>query len=343
VHAGNGYPFDLHEFTITPRGTAIITAYQRFRRDLSPWKGTRSGRIVDSIVQEIDIKTGLVLFEWHSLGDVGLSESYVPAPPQRGFEWDYFHVNSAAEDAKGDFIISGRNTWTVYKASRATGHVVWRLGGKKSDFKLGPGVAFSWQHNARPQADGSLTIFDNDAGTTPVRKHSRALTLTLDAQAKTASVRTAWQHPLGLSSATQGDVEALPNGDQFVGWGSQRYFSEFSPTGQLLFDGRIARGNDTYRAFRFPWSGRPAGAPKAVATTKGGKTTVRASWNGATGVASWQVLAGAAATGLTVVSTVPNGGFETAASIPAAGYVAMRAVGPGGSVLATSAAVRPEG
>src|SRR5262249_21537800 len=99
----------------------------------------------------------------------------------------------------------------------------------------------------------------------------------------------------------------------------------------------------TYRAFRFPWSGQPATAPKVAATTAAGKTTVRASWNGATGVAGWQVLAGPAATGLSVVSTVPNGGFETAATVPAAGFVAMRAIAADGSVLATSAAVKPGG
>jgi hypothetical protein len=342
VHAGNGYPFDLHEFTLTPRGTAVITVYQRFKKDLRNWGGTRSGRIVDSIVQEIDVKTGLVLFEWHSLGDVGLSESYVPPPEKRGFEWDYMHVNSVAEDSQGNFIVSGRNTWTVYKVGRASGKVVWRLGGKKSDYTLGPGVAFAWQHSARPQADGTLSIFDNDAGTKPVRKSSRALTLTLDGVGRTATLKTAFTHPGGLSSATQGNVELLPNGNQFVGWGSQRYFSEFTPSGELVFDGRIAKGNDTYRAFRYPWSARPAAPPRIAATPENGETTVRASWNGATGVASWQVLGGVAATGLTVIATLPNAGFETAVTVPAQGFVAMRALDAAGNALAASAAIRPK-
>ncbi|WP_051324899.1 arylsulfotransferase family protein [Candidatus Solirubrobacter pratensis] len=340
VHAGNGYAFDLHEFTITPRDTALITVYQRFKKNLRNWGGTGQGRIVDSIVQEIDVKTGLVLFEWHSLGDVGLSESYIVPPSKRGFEWDYMHVNSVAEDAEGNFIVSGRNTWTVYKIGRASGHVVWRLGGKKSDYKIGPGVAFAWQHSARPQPDGTLTIFDNDAGTKPVRKSSRALTLTLDGASKTASLKTARIHPGGLSAATQGDVEVLPNGNQFVGWGSRGYFSEFTPTGEMVFDGRLARGNDTYRAFRYPWSGTPAAPPKVVAETKGGQTTVRASWNGATGVARWQALGGPAATGLAVVGTAPAAGFETAITLPAQGFVAMRALDAAGNVLASSATVK---
>jgi hypothetical protein len=337
VRAGNGYPFDLHEFTITPRGTALITVYQRFKKDLRNWHGTKVGRIVDGVVQEIDIKTGLVLFEWHSVGDVGLSESFIPAPTKRGFEWDFFHLNSAAEDADGNFIVSGRHTWTIYKVGRATGKVYWRLGGKRSDFKLGPGVKFAWQHNAIPRPDGTLTLFDNDAGTTPVRKNSRAMTLVLDQKKRTASVKTAFEHPGGLSAATQGDVQLLPNGDQFVGWGSRGVFSEFSPAGQLLFDGRVARGNDSYRAYRTPWTGTPAAPPKLAARTKGGQTAVKASWNGATGVASWQVIGAGGA----IVGSAPRSGFETSITVPAQASVAVRALDAAGNPLASSAAIKP--
>ncbi len=341
VRAGNGYAFDLHEFTLTPRGTALITVYQRFRKDLRNWGGTSSGRIVDGVVQEIDIKTGLVLFEWHAVGDVGLSESYIPAPEQRGFEWDFLHLNSAAEDADGNFIVSGRHTWTIYKIGRATGKIYWRLGGKRSNFKEGPGVAFAWQHDVIPRDDGTLTIFDNDAGAKPVRKRSRALTLTLDEKGRTATIKTAFAHPLGLSAATQGNVQLLPNGDQFVGWGSRGYFSEFTPSGAMVFDGRLARGNDTYRAYRSPWSGHPADPPRLAATTANGRTTVKASWNGATGVARWEVLGGASSSGLAVVGSAASTGFETAITVPAQGFVAVRALDADGNRLASSAVIKP--
>jgi hypothetical protein len=338
VRAGNGYPFDLHEFTITPQGTALITVYQRFKKDLRPWHGTKVGRIVDAVVQEIDIKTGLVLFEWHSAGDVALSESFVPPPTKRGFEWDYFHLNSAAVDKDGNFIISGRHTWAIYKVGRATGKVYWRLGGKRSDFKLGAGVKFAWQHDAIPRDDGTLTLFDNDAGPRPVRKNSRAMTLVLDQKKRIASVKTAFTHPGGLSAATQGNVQLLPNGDQFVGWGSRGVFSEFSPAGALLFDGRVARGNDTYRAYRMIWTGTPAAPPKLAATTKGGQTVVKASWNGATSVASWQVLGAGGA----VVGSAARSGFETSITVPAQASVAVRALDAGGNALASSAAIKPK-
>jgi hypothetical protein len=52
-------------------------------------------------------------------------------------------MNSVALAPDGDLIVSSRNTWTIYKIVRPGGAVRWRLGGKKSDFKVGPGAAFS--------------------------------------------------------------------------------------------------------------------------------------------------------------------------------------------------------
>jgi hypothetical protein len=341
VRAGNGYPFDLHEFTITPRGTALVTVYQRYKRDLRPWGGTKSGRIVDSIVQEIDIKTGLVEFEWHSFGTISPSESFVPAPVKRGFEWDYMHVNSAAVDGNGDYIVSGRHTWGIYKISHTTGAIVWRLGGKKSDFTFGAGAKFAWQHDAMPQPDGTLTVFDNEAGNFPVGKKSRAITLVLDETKHTATLKTALSHPRGLLTATQGDVQKLPNGDTFVGFGSQRWFSEFSPTGQLLFDGHLATGNDSYRAYRFPWTGTPSEPARIAATTDGAKTIVHASWNGATQIARWELLGGATPGTMAVLASAPSAGFETTITVPAQGFVAMRALDAQGNRLASTAAIAP--
>jgi hypothetical protein len=338
VHAGNGYAADLHEFLITPQDTALIPVYAHVRRDLRSVGGPRNGVAVDNIVQEIDIKTGLVLFEWHSLGTIGLDESMTPAPKEQGVPWDYFHVNSIALDPQGNLVLSARNSWGVYKLGRRTGALLWRLGGKQSDFKLGAGVSFAWQHNAEPQPDGTFSIYDNGA-TPPVRKRSRAISVVL--AGKTATLKSAFSHPRSILSATQGDAQRLANGNTFVGFGSQRYFSEFGPTGELLFDGHLAKGNDNYRAYRFPWSGTPAQPPKLAATPKNGQTTVRASWNGATGVARWELLGGSAPTGLAVIGSVADAGFETAITVPAQGYVAMRALDADGNRLASSAAIKP--
>jgi hypothetical protein len=164
------------------------------------------------------------------------------------------------------------------------------------------------------------------------------MTLVLDEKKRTASVKTAFTHPGGLSAATQGNLQLLPNGDQFVGWGSRGVFSEFSPSGELLFDGRVARGNDTYRAYRMPWTGTPVTPPKLAARTKGGQTTVKASWNGATSVARWDVLGAGGA----VVGSAPRSGFETSITVPAQASVAVRALDAAGNALASSAAIKPK-
>ncbi len=291
VRAGNGFSADVHEFEVTSRGTALLLIYDAVRRDLSSVGGSRDGIVGQTVVQEIDIATGLVLFEWHSLGNVGLSESHQPVP-RHGGQWDYMHANSAALDASGDVIISARHTSAVYRISHSTGRIVWRLGGAKSDFRMGAGTRFYQQHDARPQPDGSLTLFDNSAPP-PQRKASRAITLALDTKAMKATLRAAFTHPLDLLSATQGGAQALANGNMFVGWGSRRYFTEFDANGKVVFDGHIALGGDNYRAYRFVWSGRPARPPALVAERRGTRVAARVSWNGATGVGRVGAVGGA--------------------------------------------------
>jgi hypothetical protein len=342
VHAGNGYSMDLHEFTITPQDTALVVAYNRVDQDLRPLGGPDHASAIDGVVQEIDIKTGLVLFEWHSIGSVGLDESKAKLPKHPGGEYDYMHLNSVALDGADDLIVSARNTWAVYDIDRATAKIAWRLGGTKSTIKVADGASTAWQHDALPQDDGTLTIFDNGSSP-PIHKASRALTVKVDAKARTAKLVSAISHPgRTILSSTQGSVQELGNGDAFVGYGSQRYFSEYSPTGKLLFDGELARGNDTYRAFRFKWDARPAAPPDVAATVSGGELTAHASWNGATGIARWQLLAGASKASLKPVGEAASAGFETTLKASAsARLVAVRALGADGGTLGTSAPIKP--
>jgi hypothetical protein len=202
-------------------------------------------------------------------------------------------------------------------------------------------VRFDWQHSARELPDGTIHIYDNSAAP-PKRKASRVITVRLDEKAKTATLVSAFKHPRKLLSASQGNVETLPNGNVFVGWGSQRWFTEFTPDGKVVFDGRIARGNDNYRAFRYPWVGTPSTPPKVVASADGGKVTARVSWNGATQVTRWELLAGATADALAPVGQANKQGFETAVTATTgAALVAMRGYDAAGNVLTTSAPVKP--
>jgi hypothetical protein len=339
VKAGNGYQLDLHEANVTPQGTLLSIVYNPVRRDLSFLGGPKDARVIDSVVQEIDIPTGLVMFEWHSLGQVALSDSHAPIPKGADPLYDYMHANSVNLTNDGNILVSGRELWGGLELDHRTGRIVRRIGGKRSSYKLTGTARFAYQHDMHEQPDGTIRMFDNEAAP-PVRDQSRGLVLTLDGQQGTAATKQAFRHkPDGLTAGTQGNVQSLPDGHVFVGWGSQGYFSEFDAAGKLLFDARIARGQDTYRAYRFPFTGTPESRP-SLAALSGGRR-VYASWNGATQVASWRVLAGDAADALNPSGSARRSGFETFIRRSAAAtYVAVQALDAAGNVLGTSTAIR---
>ena len=222
VRPGNGIAGDMHEFSITPRNTALVT--------LSHVVRVKSRKVLEGAFQEIDIKTGRVLFEWHSIGHVALVESYYRLPKDPGKTYDYFHINSIDIDHDGNFLVSSRNTHSIYKINRRNGKVLWRLGGKRSDFKMGRGAEFGWQHDARRQPNGTLTLFDN-AAAPKLRKQSRGLVLRLDEKRRTATVVRTFVHTPPIVAVDQGNMQRLPNGHYLVGWGHEPWFTEFGPRG----------------------------------------------------------------------------------------------------------------
>jgi hypothetical protein len=337
VKGGNGLKPDLHDFTLTPEGTALVTAYTTKNADLSSLGGAKKGRVLDSVVQEIDVASGKVLHEWHSLDHVPLSESQ--SKPGKG-AFDYFHINSVSLDDPDHLLISSRNTWAIYRVDRTSGEVVWQLGGKSSDFKLGPGVKFFWQHDSRRQPDGTITVFDD--GATPAEEgESRGLVLQLDEEAKKVSLVRQYTHPAHVLTDFEGSMQPLPDGHVFMGWGGLPYFSEFDVEGTLILDGRLPTGVQSYRAFRAPWTGTPLEPPAiAVLRNSFGDVVVFMSWNGSTETASWQVLMGKSPSTLRPVATVPKDGFETAVTVQKSGvHLTVSALDQDGRELARSKTV----
>jgi len=346
IRAGNGFQPDLHEFQITPKGTGLITVYDGIDCDLSAVGGARDAAVADTLMQELDLKTGLVRYEWHSLDHVPLSDSYVSAAhSSRTTPLDYFHINAIDVQPNGDLLVDARNTWAAYDLDARTGQVRWRLGGKRSSFALGPGTRTAYQHDARRQSDGTITFFDNGA-TPAVHPQSRAIQLRLNEAAKTATLLREVVHPgKPLVAGSQGNTQALANGGWMVGWGEVPYLSEFGPQGQPLFDAHLPTTYESYRAYRLPWSGQPSDSPSAaVVRAKSGRgATVYASWNGATRVASWRLLAGSAPSSLSPVASAARAGFETAIAIPslaAGAYVQVQALDASGAVIGASRADR---
>src|SRR5918994_3643716 len=338
-HAGNGYRGDHHEFLITSHDTALLTIFHRVSSDLSSVGGPEEGMVLEGIAQEVDIETGEVLFEWHSLDHVGVEESYI----ERYYsdQLDYFHINSIDVDHDENLLISARNTCATYKIERSTGEVLWRLGGKASDFEMGPGTETAYQHDARRQEDATITIFDNGAHP-KVHDRSRGIMVELDEQKMSAKLVREYTSPQKRLSTSQGNMQLLPNSNVLIGWGSGRYVSEFSHEGELLFEARFPPEGESYRAFRFPWSGHPTNQP-AVAVEQGpdDKLKLYASWNGATEIDAWEVLAGPHPGRLEWVGSVPRDGFETSMLVQSFDpYVAVRAKDHFGQVLGIGASVK---
>ncbi len=313
VPAGDGRQSDLHEFVITPHNTALITSYEVRPADLSSVGGPVSGKVIGGVVQELALPSGRVLFEWRSLDHVPIEETHAAF---MGHPLDYFHVNSVDLLGDGNLLVSARNTWAVYKVSRASGRVIWRLGGKRSDFAMGRGTVFAWQHDARHHGSGLVTIFD-DGAAPQVQSQSRVLVIRLDAKNRQARlVRSYRHHPNRLVSQFMGNAQMLPNGNVVVGWGNEPYVTEFGSNGEILFDAKLPRGGMNYRAFRFGWSGHPTTDP--VLAAPGGRhgRAAYASWNGATEVVAWRLRAGSGAGALQTVGTTPKHSFETRLDVP---------------------------
>jgi hypothetical protein len=344
LRVGNGFTGgDLHNFDISPDDTALVCIYNRVRWDMTSVGGEEEDITMDGIVQEIDIPTGRVLFEWHSLDHIGLDESSVRVPSGERETFDYFHLNSIEIDDDGNLILSARNAFAAYKIDRGTGEVIWRLGGKKSSFAMGEGADFSYQHDARVHPNGQLSIFDNVTSSQHSGIASRGIVLELDTDAMTATLAQEFVHPTEITSVSQGNLQLLPNGNAFIGWGSAPVFSEFDANGELIFNGRFPRGITSYRAYRFPWVGQPEDDPAIAAEAgSGGEVTMYASWNGATEVDSWRVLAGPNPDNLQELDSAPRSGFETTITVQTGEpYVAIQAEDSSGKVLGRSPAIEP--
>jgi hypothetical protein len=344
IPGGNGLHADLHDFQIVPHDVAYITAFNPIRCNLQAVKGSAGGAIVDTAIQEIDLKTGLVRWEWHSLDHVGASESEVETPTGAS-PWDYFHINSIDPQPDGNLFISARSTWAGYQLQGGSGKVLWRLGGNDSSFRMGPGTRTAWQHDGRVLANGQVSFFD-DGSDPPIHSQSRGIRIALDFKTHEARLVSSYTHPgAPLLSPSQGNMQTLPDGNALVGYGGVPAISEYAVGGGLLLDAHLPLDMSFYRAFRFPWHGQPSSPPAVLAALNntGEETIVHASWNGATEVVSWRVLA-AKASGetLTARATIPASDFESSITLPNKyTRVAVQALDSSGRVLSISGTVQP--
>ena len=262
LKAGNGLTTDGHEFLITPWNTALILSYNLGTADLTSIGGPAEQSVINGTVQELDISTGRVLFQWNSQDHVPYGQSEQPLPASPSTPWDWFHINAVHLDTSGNLLVDARDTWTTYDVDPRTGGIVWQLGGKDSSFTVqaapgqsldSAGEIFAWQHDPEALGNGYYTFFDNESSGTPLLPYSRAITVKLNPWTHVATLIASDDQPEGLSAPSQGNAQTTRSGDLFVGWGALPYFSEFDQSGRLIFNAEFPAGVNTYRAYLLPW------------------------------------------------------------------------------------------
>jgi EmrB/QacA subfamily drug resistance transporter len=348
LRGADGWVPTLHSLVIVGHD-AWVTVNKNLPMNLAPYGGSVDGAITDSAVQEYDLRTGQLLYTWDALKNIPLSDSYAN-PQTNGYPWDVYHVNSIQVAGPHTLLVSMRNTWAVYLIDTSTGKITWQLGGKHSSFTFSSGASFQWQHDVTLTGGSEVTLFDDNccqisgAGTyLAANGPSRALTLQLNQASHTASLVSAYEHA-GPSSAYMGSTQVLPDGNTLVGWGSEPYFSEYSKSGKLLLNATLPGPDLSYRVVQVSqWTGLPLTPPSGAARTDGGGTVVYASWNGATTVRSWRVLAGPDAGHLAAVATKARSGFETAIPVAAGSVFKIQALDAHGRVIGTSSVFTSHG
>jgi hypothetical protein len=366
IKARDCFTADVHEFLITPHGDALFLATKVENANLTPYGGVKRGAFVDFEVQEVSLRTGKLVFTWDMARHVPLSASIVPAPTSPGQVWDAYHLNSIDVGQDGALLLSARDLWSIFEignpATRGGGRVLWQLGGKPQtrwpQFRMGNDItgpydsAFQWQHDAQFQpVSGGLTpgqvplsLFDDAGSASPYLEPfspARGLIMNLDFNTMTATVVKAYPHDPPLFPNSQGDVEALPGGDEFIGWGAAPDYSEYTRSGTVLYDVLMPGDNISYRSYRDPWVGLPVTRPAAAVRRVDGSAVVYASWNGSTETVAWRLRAGPVPNDLSPVSTTPRTGFETVlATTTSRRFYRVQALDAQGHVLGTSPILR---
>ena len=256
-----GWNTDRHD--IQPSGNGTTYAIRYVTRpcatdpsqcaDMTAYGGGAADKITDGQIVEL-APDGTVLWTWNTRDHIPLSatgnwlnDRFTGAKKDGGV-WDIIHLNSVAMDGP-DIIVSARNLNSVFKIDRATGDIVWRLGGTASwasantvnppklvvdanGFDVSQRL-ISGQHDARLLPNGDLTLHDN--GTMTMRK-ARVLRFQIDGVAGTAKIMEALTDPaLTRGSACCGSTRKLASGNWITAWGADSLVSELQADGTSVF------------------------------------------------------------------------------------------------------------
>ena len=294
---------------ITPRDTALLTSYVVTER--RPVRASAARATARSRTRSSRRSTSPAARScWSGTASITYRSR---SPTRRSKRTGTSFTSTRSTSTATATCSSPRAARTPSTSSTARGAIVWRLGGKHSDFEMGAGSNFAWQHDARRQPDGTLTVFDNGA-TPAVEQLSRGLILDVDEQAMTATLVRQYTHPRILAGS-QGSVQLLANGNVFVGWGEAPRVIRVPPLGSdAVRCACSASSTSLTERFACPGPAFPPRLRRSPTAGGGDDPTVYASWNGATDVHRWQLLAGTHTNDLQAVASARSARVRERAS-----------------------------
>ncbi|KAK3697799.1 hypothetical protein LTR37_017264 [Vermiconidia calcicola] len=369
INIHDDFPPNGHEFNVVDGGKSVL--YIKNRKTESPEAEKEAVGFHGDFCyagyltfHEVSTETWETTYEFDSWGKIRLNESTINDEPIEKLckNFDFLHGNSVDKTPDGDYLFSGRHTDTIYKISKDDGHIVWRLGGKRSDFELGEGVKFSRQHNIRSQGQNEthtlISVLDNAVGQDSQRAThdwSRGLLIALrtDTDPMTAELVQGFDHPREKYADRRGNFQMLDNGNVFMGWSERAEQSEHAPDGKLLFEARFkADWMGSYRNYKFPYVGRPLGKPDVVSKATfwneenepNPYTQVWVSWNGDTEVRTWELHGSKSDNDtMALLDSVKRTGFEAFFEYQGyAKFVQLKGIDKNGDLVGDSGLVKTE-
>ncbi|GAB7337073.1 hypothetical protein MBLNU457_g2478t1 [Dothideomycetes sp. NU457] len=312
--------------------SAVMTVRRPAHADLSSIGGPKNASIFDSLVQEIDIATGKLVFQWSALQYFSPRESLERYRSRQDSSKDIFHINSIDKDDQGNYIILFRYLHAIVCVN-PDGDVLWTLGGKRNSFydlSNGKATRITTEHRAKWQPGNVIKLLETDV---PDRRashaaHHQGVRIALDPGSITAILLQESANSSATLTHAQHPSRPTSTGDALAG--SSKHSTPYteSSSGNIICDAALGvyetDKQNSYRKFKGKWTGRPKRRPDVAIRNGFSDMNVYVSWNGATDVRHWRVEAAGDRPGETIVDlqhrghdsfaplvTVPRAGFET--------------------------------
>jgi hypothetical protein len=248
---------DGHDFAMLPNGHALVFSPEPHSvdtRGVFPG-GVEHAQRMDDVLCDV-APDGTVAWRWSTFSSVAENE-ITEDPGERLDPKDYesVHLNTVEPLPGGAVMLSFRNTSTVVKVDRKSGEIVWRLGGKRSDFRFvnDPLGGFARQHDVRRLPNGNILLFDN--GNLHQPPESRVVEYRLDERAKTAELVWQYRRSPALFARISGSARRLSNGNTLISYGPRSVVIEVDSAANAVWEMRTPRFG-VYRATAVATLGR---------------------------------------------------------------------------------------